>query len=554
MTRPVTRLRVALVALFGCLLAAWLTPLQAQAPDDFASKVDAIFASWDSTATPGCAVGLSDQGRIVLERAYGMADLEHLVANRPDTIFEAGSVSKQFTAAAVLLLAQEGRLSLDDEARKYVPELPHDGTPLTIRNLLQHTSGLRDWGNIAAMAGWPRTTRVHTHAHVLDIVSRQRALNFEPGTDWSYSNTGYNLAAIIVSRVSGVPFPEFTRTHIFEPLGMTRTSWRDDYQRIVRDRALAYQVRDGAFEQDMPFENVFGNGGLLTTAGDLLRWNTNFETARVGGPAFVKLEQTPGTFKDGRRFDYAYGLFVREYRGERDISHSGSTAGYRAHLLRLPDLGVSVSVLCNVTSGSASRYAYQVADAYLGDRLKPAVQPKGVDLPDAVLQARTGLYRSLKTGQPLRVTVEKGALRVGRGPAVATSATTFRQGGNEITFDGEGASPSRHVRFANANGTREEFERVEPAKPDASALTAYAGTYASDEVEVTLTVALENGGLVVKRRPDTKEPLAPVYADAFESEIGLVRFLRDAGGAVVGLSLGDGRAWDVRFARVNRAG
>ncbi len=550
MTRPAARLRLPLAALLGLALAASLAPLQAQAPADFPSKVDAIFASWDSTATPGCAVGVSDAGRIVLERAYGMADLEHLVANRPDTIFEAGSVSKQFTAAAVLLLAQEGRLSLDDEARKYVPELPDYGTPLTIRNLLQHTSGLRDWGNIAGMAGWPRTTRVHTHAHVLDIVSRQRALNFEPGTDWSYSNTGYNLAAIIVSRVAGEPFSEFTRRRIFEPLGMTRTSWRDDYQRIVRDRAIAYSGRNGQFEQDMPFENVFGNGGLLTTVGDLLRWNTNFATATVGGPTLVALQQTPGTFRDGRGFDYAYGLFVREYRGQRDIGHSGSTAGYRAHLLRLPDLGVSVSVLCNVASGNASRYAYDVAGAYLGDRLKPVAEPKGVDLPEAVLQARAGLYRSLKTGEPLRVTYEKGALRIGRTPAVATSATTFRQSGVEITFDGESTTPSPRVRFANANGTHEEFERVAPATPDAAALAAYAGTYSSDEVEVTLTVAVENGDLVVRRRPDTKEALTPVYADAFESEIGFVRFRRDASGAVTGLSLGDGRAWDVRFARV----
>jgi CubicO group peptidase (beta-lactamase class C family) len=550
MVRPSARLRVALAALLVLACVPWLAPLRAQAPTDFPSKVDAIFAPWDSTATPGCAVGVSDGARIVLERAYGMADLEHLAANRPDTIFEAGSVSKQFTAMAVLLLAREGRLSLDDQARKYVPELPDYGVSLTIRNLLQHTSGLRDWGSIADMAGWPRTTRVHTHAHVLDIVSRQRALNFEPGTDWSYSNTGYNLAAVIVSRVAGEPFPEFTRERIFEPLGMTRTSWRDDYTRIVRDRAVAYTGRRGEFSQEMPFENVYGNGGLLTTVGDLLRWNQNFETMKVGGAEIVKLEQTPGTFKDGGGFDYAYGLFIREYRGQRDIGHSGSTAAYRAHLLRLPDLGVSVSVLCNAGGGNASRDAYDVAGAYLGDKLKPAAQPAAVEVPEAALQARTGLYRSLKTGEPLRVAIEKGTLRIGNGAAIPTSATVFTLGSAEITFDGEGASPSRRVRFANANGTREEFERVEPAKPDAAALAAYAGTYSSDEVEVTLTMAIENGALVVTRRPDTKGPLTASYADAFDSPVGFVRFRRDAAGKVVGLSLGNSRAWDVRFARV----
>jgi len=549
MARRSNRLSVALAALVVLAGAGWLSSLQAQAPADFPSKVDTIFARWDSTATPGCSVGVSDQDRIVLERAYGMADLEHLAANRPDTIFEAGSVSKQFTAAAVLLLAQEGRLSLDDQARKYLPELRDYGVSLTVRNLLQHTSGLRDWGNLAGMAGWPRTTRVHTHAHVLDIVSRQRALNFEPATDWSYCNTGYNLAVVIVSRVAGEPFAEFTRKRLFEPLGMTRTSWRDDYRRTVQGRATAYSDRRGEFSLNMPFENVHGNGGLLTTAGDLLRWNANFAAMKVGGAAFVKLQQTPGTFKDGGGFDYGYGLFIREYRGQRDIGHSGSTAGYRAHLLRLPDAGLSVSVLCNVSSGNATQYAYAVAEAYLGDRLKPEPRPTAVELSAAVLKARTGVYRSLKTGEPLQVTLDGKALRVGNGQALPTSATTFRMGGTDVTFEGEGETPSPRLRFANANGTREEFERVEPAKPDRAALDAYVGTYWSDDVEVSLGVAVENDALVVMRRPDMKGPLTPAYADAFDSPLGFVRFRRDAGGKVVALSLGDGRAWDVRFER-----
>ena len=248
------------------------------------SRVDGVFANWTG-ATPGCAVGVASNGKALLAKGYGMADLEHDVRITPDSIFEAGSVSKQFTATSVLLLARDGKLSLDDPVRKYIPELPDYAAaqsgesgraPLTIRHMLNHTSGLRDWGSVAGIAGWPRTTRVHTHAHVLDIVSRQRALNFTPGTRWSYSNTGFNLAAIIVSRVSGTPFPEFTRTRLFQPLGMTHTSWRDDYTRIVKGRAMAYAPRADGFHTLMPFETVYGNGGLLTTVGDLLRWNQNF--------------------------------------------------------------------------------------------------------------------------------------------------------------------------------------------------------------------------------------------------------------------------------------
>src|SRR5688572_6161077 len=250
-----------------------------------AAAVDAIFARW-TTSTPGCAVGVSEDGRILLEKAYGMADLERGVPNRPDTIFEAGSVSKQFTAAAVLLLARDGKLSLDDPVRKHIPELPEYGQHITIRQMLHHTSGLRDWGSIEWIAGWPRGTRVYTHAHVLDILERQQSLNFPPGTRWSYSNSGYNLSVILVSRVAGEPFAEFTRKRIFEPLGMTRTSWRDDFTRIVEDRAIAYAESGGRYALDMPFENVHGNGGLLTTVGDLLRWNWNFDSPKVGDDEF----------------------------------------------------------------------------------------------------------------------------------------------------------------------------------------------------------------------------------------------------------------------------
>ena len=244
-----------------------------------------------------------------------MADLEHDVAIRPDTIFEAGSVSKQFTAAAILLLARDGKLSLDDPARKYIPELPDYGAPLTIRHMLTHTSGLRDWGNVASIAGWPRGMRVHTHADVLDIISRQRSLNFPSGTRYSYCNTGYNLAAIIVSRVSGQSFTEFTRTRLFEPLGMTRTSWRDDFTRIVKDRSIAYADGGSGFRMDMPFENVYGQGGLLTTAGDLLRWANNLSQPVVGDAAYVKEQQEPGRFNDGRAHDYALGLVIGTYQG-----------------------------------------------------------------------------------------------------------------------------------------------------------------------------------------------------------------------------------------------
>ena len=442
-----------------------------QAAPSQASKVDAVFARW-TAETPGCAVGVAQAGRPVLQKAYGRANLEHDVPNRADTIFEAGSVSKQFTAAAVLLLARDGKLSLDDPARKYVPELPDYGAPLTIRQMLQHTSGLRDWGELAAIAGWPRTTRVHTHDHVLDIARRQKALNFPSGTQYSYSNTGYNLSVIIVSRVSGKSFADFSRERIFEPLGMTRTSWRDDHQRIVKDRAMAYSPSGSGYETEMPFEDVHGNGGLLTTVGDLLKWNDNFVQVKVGDEAFVKLQQEPGKFNDGKPHGYAMGLSVGKYQDTVEVGHSGSTAGYRAHLTRFPERQLSVAVLCNVSSANATQYARAVADIYL--QVPTTTQPS------------------------------------------------------------DGSS-----------------RRPQPAyTADPKDFAALVGKYYSDEAEVTYEVAIDEGALVVRRRPATTMRLLPTAKDEFRAQGGTIRFLRNDQGIVDELSYRGSRVFDLRFRRV----
>jgi CubicO group peptidase (beta-lactamase class C family) len=534
----------------------------------FEPQVDKVFSRW-TVSTPGCAVGVGLDGRPVLAKAYGMADLEHAVRNTPETIFEAGSVSKQFTAAAVLLLAREGKLSLDDPVRKYIPELPDydaspqpDGMRLTIRHMLHHTSGLRDWGSIAGIAGWPRTTRVHTHAHVLEIVNHQRSLNFAPGTRWSYSNTGFNLAAIIVSRVSGMTFADFTRRRMFEPLGMSQTSWRDDHTRVVRNRAIAYDDRRGTFHIDMPFEDVHGNGGLLTTVGDLLKWNGNFDRPVVGDAAFVRQQQQAGTFNDGRPLDYAFGLYNRIYKGVRQVDHSGSTAGYRAHLARYPDQHLSVAVLCNVSTGAATESLHAVADLYLGDRARLAASPAATYEPTpADLDRAAGLYRNTGTGLPLTIARAAGGLRVERGQPdglspqrgqalIAAGSSRFvTASGQRWEFDGRDAA-----RVIDALGTTDGYERVLPAKPAVEQLRDLTGTYISDEAETVLAVAISGDSLVIRRRPDTVLKLTPVYLDAFDApQLGFVKFRRD-GGRVTGFTVSQDRVWDLRFVRENPAG
>ncbi len=543
-----TRLRLSLlfsVAVIAIAGNAGVTRLAAQPAADVEAKVDRVFEKW-SMATPGCAVGVAVGGRPVLTKAYGMADLEHDVKITGETIFEAGSVAKQFTAAAVLLLAREGKLSLDDPARKYIPELPDYGQPLTIRHMLNHTSGLRDWGSVAGIAGWPRMTRVHTHAHVLDIVSRQRALNFAPGTRYSYSNTGYNLAAIIVSRVSGMPFAEFTRQHLFEPLGMTRTSWRDDYGRIVKSRAISYDEDRGTFRTLMPFENVHGNGGLLTTVSDLLKWNENFATHKVGDQAFVDEQERPGRFTDGRVHGYALGLQVGQYKGLREVAHGGATAGYRAYLSRYPDPQVSVAVLCNGSSANSTQIANAVADIVLGDRAKPtaAPTPKHV-LTSAEIDATVGMYRNTLTAAPLTIVRADNGVRIERGPTlVAMTPSRF------VTARGDTWESSRGtLRFTDAYGSVDAFVRVTSATPTLEQLRELAGTYASEDAEVVMTAAIDGNTLVLKRRPDSTIRLTPTYTDAFSSPLGTVVFRRE-GGRVSAFSVVQDRVWDMRFTRM----
>ena len=451
-----------------------------------------------------------------------MADLEHGVANTPSTVFEAGSVSKQFTAAAVLLLVERKQVGLDDDIRKYFPELPTYEKPITVRELLNHTSGLRDWGEVESIAGWPRTTREYTHAHVLEILSRQHALNYKPGDAWSYTNSGYNLAAMLVERVSGTSLQAFSKKEFFEPLGMTSTQWRDDFRRIVPNRAIAYEQREKEWRQDMPFEDIYGNGGLLTTVGDLLKWNDNITTGKLHPAIFAEM-QRPSALNDGHPVNYGFGLFLEQFQGLDAVAHSGATAGYRAWLGRIPDKGLSVAVLCNAASANTTDMAHKIFSLYLGQASHESTAQPNDPLP--------GLYVSLRDHATAQIAVSNGMVTFGGAPARV-----------KVRF------AENKMYTASPVYGEDAWERVEPWTP--KDLKAFTGTYLSEEAETALSVLVEGEKLVIHRHPDSSFPLKPTYADAFDSELGSIRFLRDKAGKVVVLSLGEGRVWDMRFTRV----
>ena len=538
------------------LLALVLVSLETAAAQVAPQAVDSVFAAFQGRDGPGCAVAVSRQHTEVLARAYGMADLEHDVPNTTETIFEPGSVAKQFTATATILLALDGKLALDDDVRKYLPEVPDYGTPITIRHLLNHTSGLRDWGVVAAMSGWPRTTRVHTHKHVLDIVAHQQALNYPPGEHYSYTNTGYNLQAILVERVSGVSFAEFTRTRIFEPLGMAHTEWRDDFTRIVENRAIAYSARrGGGYRMDMPFENVHGNGGLLTTVGDLLRFTHNLETGELGGPRYLEEMHRQGVLNSGRTISYASGLVIGAYKGVREVQHSGATAGYRGFLTRFPDHGLAVAVMCNAGNANPAGLAHDVADLYLGDAIATAdagATPTAVDVPAEQIQALSGGYKRMRDQTPLTLRWIDGALWVGNQRLTPVSSTRFvTSGAVTLEFDGArgGARPDAVLR--TPDGDSMHLEPVPAFQPTAAELAEYVGEYESDEAEATYRVEVQSGALALVDRYGESRPLGPAYPDAFSGPQGLIIFRRD-GDAVTAFSVVQGRVWDLRFERAGR--
>ncbi len=543
---------VGLLTLLGVAM-----PLQAQAPADAALQVDAIFADWDTAQTPGCAVGVAQNGLTLLAEAWGMANLEWGIPNTSRTIFENGSVSKQFTAAAVVLLSLEGELSLQDDIRQYIPEVPDYGSTITITHLMNHTSGLRDWGAVAGISGWGREARTHNHDHVLDIVSRQTALNFEPGHEYSYSNTGYNLLAILVERVSGMSFREFSRTRVFEPVGMLDTQWRDDYTRLVPGRSTAYSRRGDDFVINQPIENVHGNGGLLTTIPDLLRWNGSFAN-ELFGAEFVRLMYQNGVLNDGREITYARGVNNGDSRGVSSITHTGATSGYRAYLGRFPEQGLSVAVLCNVANVNPGGLGSQVADIYLGGLMADAPLPAATASPSSAdLERWAGMWVSDQTGTPVEMAVRDSTLRMANTQLVPISGTdasaAFHSGssGEHVEFSMDGTAATGRIMDGDVEVVT--LRRVEPVAAgalSASMLAEFAGTYWSEDAETELVVAVAGNALTFTRRPGVTMPLRPLYQDNFNSPLGGVRFSRDSSGQVVSFGLVQGRVYNMRFERV----
>ena len=414
------------------------------------------------SANPGCQLSIERNGTIIFTKAVGMADLERMVPLTTYSVIEAGSVSKQFTAAAILLLEQQGKLSLADDVRKYIPELPNYGTPIKLHHMLHHTSGLRDWGAVIALSGWPRSSKFYTNADALEIISRQKNLNNTPGDEYIYSNSGFNLFAIIVQRVSGLSLADFTRKYIFKPAGMTHTQWRDDPNRIVLNRAIAYSKTDSGYTTDMPNEYVYGNGGLLTTTEDLLKWSDFYQQGKLGTSSLLARQLQTEPLHNGTKNDYAAGLVIKKVRGWDNISHSGSTAGYRANLETYPEAKFSIAILSNNSEFSLQSLSDKIGKIFLNDKMPvitAAIKPKdepslvGFNLSSGELKRYEGNYFSEETNSTATVLLKDGLLMIRLNANTIYTLQPASKDAFQIKEAGAGLEFSK-----NKNGNIDAFE------------------------------------------------------------------------------------------------
>ncbi len=542
----------------------------ADAPADPRTRVDEIFREYDRSDTPGCALGIYRDGKIAYARGYGMANLELGVANTSQTVFDIGSTAKQFSAFAIQLLAREGKLSLDDDVRKWVPEIPSYGKTVTIRHLLHHTGGLRDYIELMSLQGVLEQD-LTTDQDTLDIMALQKAPNFAPGEEHLYSNTGYFLLSTIVKRVTGQSLRDFAAERIFVPLGMRHTQFNDSHTRIIPNRATGYaRPKGGVFGINMSDWEQNGDGGILTTVEDLFRWDQNFYEPKVGDAAVLEAMQQVGSLNSGKKLEYASAIYMSTYRGLPTVSHGGSWAGYRAQLLRFPKQKFSVACLCN-NGGVAnpSRLAQKVAEVYLGDLMTPAEEKKTSEPAAAApapagASAWTGAYRNPETGQLVTLSLSEGVLvaDVNGTPyrMTPTGANRFRMVNpprefvSETEFEpGKGGARPRMVvtsTYEDGDVEKETFEPVDRWSPTAADLAAFAGTYASRELATTWRLAVENGKLLVRHRGIPAAPMSPTVRDAFTVE-GINLVFRRSGGKVAGFVLEVGRVRGVEFTRAS---
>jgi CubicO group peptidase (beta-lactamase class C family) len=463
---------------------------------------------------PGCQLSISREGKIVYSNAWGMADIERGVSYTTETITEAGSISKQFTAAAILLLEQQGKLSLADDIRKYLPEFPNYGPVIRLKYLLHHTSGIREWSNLEAITGWPRTTRAYTNQDVFEMLCRQKRLNNIPGAEYIYSNSNFVLLCLIAEKVSGMSLPDFTRKYIFEPAGMTHTSWRDNFKKIVPGRGIAYIRRGDHYEINMPNESVYGPGALLTTTDDLVKWANYYLNNHLGSPGLLAKQVALDSIPGGADAVYAAGLVIGKFRGISEISHTGQTASYVGIVENFPALQLSLAWLSNTTEFKDSLFTGIAAiNKLFIKKTTPNPGKKSIaaaTLPVGTITQYAGWYRSTTTNKGSQINLQRDTLWLNNAPLSPVNQTKFGYLESFVDFNSSDGFVLTTTDKKKTSFTKQKAVTINPVY-----LQEFCGTYYSKETDSGFRLLLKDGKLMLEKNYLKDVVLSPTYGDAF---------------------------------------
>lgn len=528
------------------------------AAQDQEQRIDKIFENF-SGKSPGCSVGVAQNGKTVIAKAYGMADLEHDVPLSTQSPFYMASVSKQFTAMSVLLLAEEGKILLTDSIRKTIPELPDYASAITLYQLLTHTSGVRDYLTLGGMAGLPPDS-VFTDRSAVRLISRQAALNFEPGSEFLYSNSGYVLLSLMIKKVSDKSLDQFAQERIFGPLGMKSTRFQHDHSALVLGKAFGYERRNGVWHVSNSMLDVVGDGGLYSSVADMLHWVANFDDPKVGAKALETM-RTAAKLSGGKEINYGMGLVPTHYRGLAMVQHGGGLGGYRTQVLWFPEQRFSVVSLCNNGSANVGDLASKVAEVYLSSKMTapqaPAGQkhnPSGVTLSADEVHAKAGLYRAEERGY-IEIEERDGKLYPRGAPSELIALDKHRFSANDAPegweLDFEGGNPAQSMELRQAGAVVARYDRVSLVNVSESEMKAYAGDFESRELlGATYRILVDAQGLSLEASDRPAVRLQSGGADRWRTGGQEIVFHRDTAGKVDGFILNAGRVRKIQFRRL----
>lgn len=523
------------------------------ANDDLTTRIDSIFQKWDNDYSPGGAIAVTDDGKLIFTKGYGMGNLEYDKPNAPSTIFHIASESKQFTAFCIVLLAQEGKLSLDDDIRKYLPEIPDFGVVITIKNLIYHTSGIRDQWQLLAISG-TRIDDVIKQGHIMKLVKKQERLNFDPGERMLYCNTGYTLLAEIVKKVSGQSLREYAEAEIFKPLGMRNTHFHNDYKEVVKGRAYSYKPIDSvSFENSILSFSTVGATSLFTTVEDEIKWLNNYKTGKVGGKDAISQMFELCVLNSGDTLDYAFGLGIDKYKGWKRIGHGGSDAGYRSYTVRFPEKDLGIVVFSNISNFDPRGKALKIADLFLEDKSPSKKSSSNIVVENKRFSENLGNYHN-EEGIVCELVDSVNLYLKNDGKLVEMIPLTdlsFSIDGVVTILFKEGIRNSFDVKVNNEQYTVEKYD---PVTLSSSEKEMYQGVYRSQELDARYQIIYENDSLKLTHLKYEDASLSPITKNHFSSSHWSMKnliFHRDEYNNIIGFEVNSGRVLHLYFDKVN---